>query len=289
MIDIVIPVYNGGSCIRRAVTSALNQATESRYSVHVIDNASTDDTVDSLEAIDDQKLQIHRFGENVTMWENHNRGFRLSDAEHVCFLHADDALEPYALDTLLSEVARDSTTQPTIYWGYSKFVDFSSLLTDHGMSVGVGFSGERAFLPFSVKGLSPSGVCFPRFLNGNLTTFIDIGVNRFPSDSISLIDMAIRGARFKMMDSRIVDRCFASTGAQNEDARKNYFSALDIIFEGVDHAMLRRIAQHSIVARPKSGRATLLSDYFYEKGLVGWSRYHRRRFVGMLGNLLCLS
>jgi glycosyltransferase involved in cell wall biosynthesis len=96
-VSIAIPVYNGGTTIGAALESALVQ-TLTDHEVVVVDNGSTDDTVDVIRSFDDPRIRLHRNHCNRGYLYNHNRSVQLSRAELVKPLHADDELLPRCLE-----------------------------------------------------------------------------------------------------------------------------------------------------------------------------------------------
>lgn len=56
-VSIIIPAYNTDNYIKQAIESALGQ-TESRIEVIVVDDASTDKTVEVVRTFTDQRLKL---------------------------------------------------------------------------------------------------------------------------------------------------------------------------------------------------------------------------------------
>jgi glycosyltransferase involved in cell wall biosynthesis len=93
LVSIVIPVYNGGAHLLAAVQTALTQE-YANLEVVVIDNGSTDGCADSVRALDDDRVTIHRYDELVPAAQNWNRAIEAAKGEYVKLLCADDLLEP---------------------------------------------------------------------------------------------------------------------------------------------------------------------------------------------------
>jgi glycosyltransferase involved in cell wall biosynthesis len=99
--SIVIPAYNYGHCLERAVRSALNQ-NHANFDVLVIDDGSTDDTpqvIERLLAENDSKLRCLRQN-NAGLAAVRNRGVKETTGDWLIFLDADDELLPHALSVL---------------------------------------------------------------------------------------------------------------------------------------------------------------------------------------------
>lgn len=91
MFSIVIPLYNKESTVLNSVESALAVIGVNR--VIVIDDGSTDGSLQKLDGIKDSRLQIIR-QDNAGPGAARNHGLELCDTEYVLFLDADDELYP---------------------------------------------------------------------------------------------------------------------------------------------------------------------------------------------------
>lgn len=98
-VSICIPSYNAGRWIHSAVRSALAQTFED-FELIVVDNASDDDTVEVVEAFDDERITIVRNPMNIGATRNFNLCVARARATLVKFLHADDQLYPDCLERM---------------------------------------------------------------------------------------------------------------------------------------------------------------------------------------------
>lgn len=103
-IDVIIPVYNGAACVRRAVESAL-QFPEAH--VILVDDGSTDGSGRICDELteDGRVTTLHQ--KNLGASAARNAGLAAAQAEFVTFLDADDMLLPGAL-TLLTDKGADA-------------------------------------------------------------------------------------------------------------------------------------------------------------------------------------
>lgn len=93
LVSIVIPAHNGGAHLTAAVETALNQDYQP-LEVVVIDNASTDGSVEPLLRFTDDRLQIKRYSELIPAAQNWTRAVEAASGEYIKLLCADDLLEP---------------------------------------------------------------------------------------------------------------------------------------------------------------------------------------------------
>ena len=90
-VDIIMPVYNRATLVHEAIASALGEAAN----VIVVDDASTDDTWDSLRAYDgNPAVRCLRMPANGGQSAARNLGIDAATATYVKFLDSDDVLIP---------------------------------------------------------------------------------------------------------------------------------------------------------------------------------------------------
>jgi GT2 family glycosyltransferase len=97
-ITAVIPLFNKEREIARAVRSALNQ-THPPAQVIVVDDGSTDGSVQAVQALADARVQLLR-QPNAGPSGARNRGTAAAHTEFVAFLDADDEWGPTFLETV---------------------------------------------------------------------------------------------------------------------------------------------------------------------------------------------
>jgi len=98
-VSVVIPLYNKGSYIARALNSVLAQ-TFRDFEVIVVDDGSTDDGAAIVKGFGDPRIRLIQ-QENRGVSAARNRGIAAARAELVAFLDADDEWLPGHLETLL--------------------------------------------------------------------------------------------------------------------------------------------------------------------------------------------
>lgn len=121
-VNVVIPVRNGARFVGDAIASALNQPDVER--VIVVDDGSTDNTVQTVRRIRDGRVTLIR-GAAKGVSAARNLGFAeadwlssvLGDDCWIMFLDADDRLVPGAIEQLLESAQADCVA---IYGGYER-------------------------------------------------------------------------------------------------------------------------------------------------------------------------
>lgn len=97
-VTVLMPTYNVAPWVEEAIQSVLKQ-TYRDFELLVVDDASTDKTLDRVRAIDDSRIRIASFPNNVGLAENLNRGLDIIDTELVARMDGDDIAEPDWLET----------------------------------------------------------------------------------------------------------------------------------------------------------------------------------------------
>lgn len=97
-VTVLMPTYNVAPWVEEAIQSILNQNYRD-FELLVVDDASTDDTLDRVRAINDPRIHIAAFQDNVGLAENLNRGLDIIDTELVARMDGDDIAEPDWLET----------------------------------------------------------------------------------------------------------------------------------------------------------------------------------------------
>lgn len=101
-ISVIIPLYNKGCFIRRALNSVFFQTFED-YEIIVIDDGSTDDGPEQVLTYTDPRLHlIHQT--NAGPGATRNRGIREAIGKYIAFLDADDEWLPEFLEYSLSNI-----------------------------------------------------------------------------------------------------------------------------------------------------------------------------------------
>jgi glycosyltransferase involved in cell wall biosynthesis len=88
-VDVVIPVYNGAEFVGEAIESVLKQK-ESPYSIIVVNDCSTDQTMNVLEGFG-TRIRVLQHEKNRGLPAARNTGIRAGNSGLIAFLDADDA------------------------------------------------------------------------------------------------------------------------------------------------------------------------------------------------------
>lgn len=92
LVCICIPTFNCGKTIRETLQSIVNQSYRNLI-IQIVDNASNDDTVAVVEAIEDSRITIYRNDVNIGAEGNFTRCIQLAKGKYTGIFHADDIYE----------------------------------------------------------------------------------------------------------------------------------------------------------------------------------------------------
>lgn len=97
MVSVVIPTYNHGRYLGRALESVIEQ-TYLNWEVIVIDNHSTDDTEEVLASFNDPRIKAFKIHNQGVIAASRNAGIREAKGDWIAFLDSDDWWSPKKLE-----------------------------------------------------------------------------------------------------------------------------------------------------------------------------------------------
>jgi glycosyltransferase involved in cell wall biosynthesis len=92
LVCICVPTYNAQDTIKETLLSIVNQ-TYRNLRILVVDNASTDSTLNIVTQISDPRISIHRQPHNIGAEGNFNSCIKLANGKYTAIYHADDIYE----------------------------------------------------------------------------------------------------------------------------------------------------------------------------------------------------
>ena len=104
-ISVVLPVHNRADVLKRAIHSVIEQRLE-EWELIVVDDGSTDDSVENAKSFGDKRIKIIELAENRGGNVARNAGVRAAQAPLIAFLDSDDVYLPEKLQTVVAEFER---------------------------------------------------------------------------------------------------------------------------------------------------------------------------------------
>ncbi|WP_298145631.1 glycosyltransferase family 2 protein [Flavobacterium sp.] len=115
--SVIMPLYNKEAFVLEAVNSVLQQ-TFADFELLVVDDASTDKSLEMLSEINDNRLKIIRNPQNLNLPKTRNVGIAAANGTVLAFLDSDDKWEPNFLAEIfqMSETFPDQAVYATSYF-----------------------------------------------------------------------------------------------------------------------------------------------------------------------------
>ncbi|MEM6518754.1 MAG: glycosyltransferase [Cyanobacteria bacterium P01_C01_bin.70] len=127
-VSIVIPCYNAEKTIAATINSVLSQ-TFADLELIVINDGSTDETLNVIDQIDDDRLQVFTF-ENAGPQKSRNRGIDKATGDYISLIDADDL---WTVDKLHSQLtALQSAPDAAVAYSWTDVID------EHGQIIQTG-------------------------------------------------------------------------------------------------------------------------------------------------------
>ncbi|MGF1673846.1 MAG: glycosyltransferase [Rivularia sp. (in: cyanobacteria)] len=132
-ISVIVPVFNGERTIEETIKSILNQ-TFSNIEIIIINDGSTDTTLEIVENILDSRIKIFSYP-NGGLSASRNRGISQAKGEYISFIDADDLWTPDKLE--LQWQALQLNPQAAVAYSWTDYIDESSKFIKSGRRIKV--------------------------------------------------------------------------------------------------------------------------------------------------------
>jgi len=107
-LSIIIVNWNGGELLRRCLESLIQNPPSISWEVILLDNASTDNSLDWVRASNIPNVRLVENTENLGFGKANNQGFALSSAPLLFLLNNDAEVRSGAIDRLLTTINSDA-------------------------------------------------------------------------------------------------------------------------------------------------------------------------------------
>jgi len=114
-ISVLMTVFNGERFIREAIESILNQ-TFRDFEFIIVDNASTDKTLEIISSYRDPRIVLIKNSENLGQTKALNKGILSSKGEYIARMDADDVAYPDRLNLQHGFISKDKSLAVVGSW-----------------------------------------------------------------------------------------------------------------------------------------------------------------------------
>ena len=118
-VSVIVPAYNGAGTILETIRSVQAQ-TFSDFELIVVDDGSTDRTVELAESLGEPRLRVHSY-ENGGLATARNRGMSRAGGELLAFVDADDLWTPDKLEAQVA--ALDRRPEAGAAYSWTSYID----------------------------------------------------------------------------------------------------------------------------------------------------------------------
>ena len=120
-VSVVVPTYNRSEVITRTIDSVRKQ-TYSDIELIIIDDGSTDKTIEVIEDLNEDWIQCYKFDTNRGANAARNKGIELASGEYISFLDSDDELHARHIEVVLNVFNQHDTNQVAgVYTGRENY------------------------------------------------------------------------------------------------------------------------------------------------------------------------
>ena len=123
--SIILPVKNGGQHVKECVNSILNQ-TYTGFTLHVLDNCSTDGTGDWIQSLTDERIIYLPSATPLTIEENWGRIKDIGKNEFITLIGHDDILLSHYLETMEQLIADNPAA--SLYQTHFNYIDSNGIV-----------------------------------------------------------------------------------------------------------------------------------------------------------------
>lgn len=133
LVSIIVPMYNTGIYIIDTINSILSQ-TYTNFEILVIDDCSTDNSVEIVRSINDNRIILLSNEKNSGAAESRNNGLRNATGKWIAFLDSDDLWLPNKLEKQLEFMINNDYN-----FTFTEYIE----IDEHNNPTGVKLTGPK--------------------------------------------------------------------------------------------------------------------------------------------------
>jgi len=195
--SIIIPTYNRGSMLPKAIESVLNQDCND-WELIVVDDGSTDSTKNIIENLCENDHRIkYVYQDNQERSAARNKGIENSIGKYVCFLDSDDEYLPFHLATFQKEIKNKNLPKALFF---SSLIIFKNGI-DIGHPIGILNNNDSIFDYLFTEGIYPCRVCIERSIFDKFKFRLD---SVLVEDTILWLEIASKYPIFQIQEKTVL-------------------------------------------------------------------------------------
>lgn len=198
LISVVIPTYNHANFLENAINSLIGQE-YLNWEAIIVDNHSTDNTIELINSFNDDRLKITKIQNNGIIAASRNKGIDMANGDWIAFLDSDDTWYPGKLKLLISII--ETLENYDVISNDELMINYKTgekIILRHGPAT----PDFYKFLLINGNRLSPSAtIVRSSFLNENFIRFNELENYVTVEDYDFWLQLANKGAKFKFVNS----------------------------------------------------------------------------------------
>ena len=108
--SIIIVNYNTKDLTLDCIDSVLGEGSSLKKEIIVVDNGSTDGSIDSLEKLQKNEIiQLIKNNENIGFAKANNQGIKIAKAQYILLLNSDTKVKKHAIEKLVAFAQKDES------------------------------------------------------------------------------------------------------------------------------------------------------------------------------------
>ena len=166
-LSILIPVYNGEDSIDQCLDSVINQKTKYSYEIIIVNDGSTDNTLNILNKFKSNKNVVILNQSNKGISASRNKAIDYSKGNYLMFLDSDDIILPGAIESMLDEAYKENAD--IVEGKYINYLNNNIKYVDRPLwnkKIKVNLNKNKDFI-YSIKGY-PWGKIYSRSVWNNV-------------------------------------------------------------------------------------------------------------------------
>ena len=127
-VSVIIPNYNNSIFLKNVISKILAN-TYNNIEIIIIDDKSTDNSIEIINSFQDEKIKLYENKENSGTYYSRNKGILLSNGGYIMIVDGDDYIDSTYIENMVNELKECNNN----VWGYGKH--FERVYLDKNLNI----------------------------------------------------------------------------------------------------------------------------------------------------------
>lgn len=137
MVSVIIPNYNNAIFLKKTISKILENTYEN-IEIIIVDDKSTDKSINIIKSFDNNKIKIYQNKENSGTYYSRNKGILLSKGGYILIVDGDDYIDNTYIENMVNGIKNNNV------WGYGKH--FERVYLNNNLSI----IGKKKSLSYNI-------------------------------------------------------------------------------------------------------------------------------------------